>query len=108
MSHKYFQDNLLLYKCNKEDLKRRQDDIKNGDEEEDQAIPPKKKNKGFGLQDSSDEDDLIVEVGKKDDSAEGKHMSFSLELVFINKEIQKDPQTLLSRMVSYEGHPRDK
>ena len=37
-----------------------------------------------------------------------RHLTFQLELVFINRIIKKPVKEMLSPMLSFDGHPRDK
>ena len=104
---------------NKEDLKKKQESIEKGEEEKDgneqsDTIVPKKKKKVLGLiQNSSDDDDndnLIVDSSisnpLSDDNA--RHLTFQLELVFVNRIIKMFYKDILSTLVSFDGHPRDK
>ncbi len=80
----------------------------------------KKKEKNYSLiQDESDEDDsddnLFSDKKYKNTLKEkstgdhiARHLTFQLELVFVNKLIKKFSKDMLSMMLSFEGHPRDK
>ena len=115
VSKKSFSDNAHLYKMNKEDIKRKQEAIEKGEDEakhEEGAVIKPKKRKGLGLQDtsSSDEDNLIVDttVSKPQNDDYARHLTFSLELVFVNRLVKRVSKDMLSMLVSYDGHPRDK
>ena len=66
----------------------------------------------YSIQDSSDEDQdmkVIVneEAKKMKNEQAGRHSTFSLELVFVNKVINASSQTILSKLLSFDSHPRD-
>lgn len=70
------------------------------------------------LQDSSDEEDkqntynnsnLIYQYKKKKPSPNAnRHLVFMLELVLVNRIIDKNSANILSKLLSFDSHPRDK
>jgi len=45
---------------------------------------------------------------KKVSKFAGRHQIFMLELVFVNRIIDKSFENILSKLLSYDGHPRIK
>ena len=45
---------------------------------------------------------------KKPSPNANRHLVFSLELVFVNRIIDKNSANILSKLLSFDGHPRDK
>lgn len=96
-----FNDNFNLF-LNKADLARLQDQIEeSGDEEMKSASPYK-----TGLQDSSDEDMMPIKPAKK--SGSNKFATLSLELVFVNRVIKSNSNTIMQKLLGFEEFRKKK
>lgn len=65
------------------------------------------------LQSSDSDDDMNTNLIKeaspqKIDENEGRHLTFSLEVVINNRLVDRDQKKILSKLVTYDGHPRDR
>lgn len=102
---------------NKDDIKTKQDAIQKGEDQDQDGVanPVKtKKIKARGLiQDSSDDDDdednlIVDESNNEAKSEEGRHLTFSFEFIFNNRILKSNIKDMSSRLVSFDGHPRDR
>jgi hypothetical protein len=119
---KWFRENESLYET-AEIIKSRHDklseEVVEGDKEGDKEMQSNTNWKvKTSLQESSDEDmtyngtknsNLIYTWKKKKPSPNAnRHIVFTLELVFVNRIIDKNSANILSKLLSFDAHPREK
>jgi hypothetical protein len=107
---KRFQGNVHLYK-NKDDLKEiMEKDNSDTEQESKDEAPVVKTTSNFGIQDDSDEDKAMSFSGQKakPDAYAGRHVTLMFELVLVNRIIKHSTQTIISKLLGFEAHPRDK
>lgn len=68
--------------------------------------------KNGNIQGNSDEEDVVGETYDKQDETPkenniGRHKTFILELVFVNRVIRTNTDDMVSKLLSFDKHPRE-